>query len=259
MAMDWLGAGVSLLGGLMGSNSGDKSTTQKQSMDPRMDRYVYGADGQSGLLGNAWNLYQQQAQNGGLNDLMRQGMNMQLQTLQSPQYAAGYEQMRNLGTSLMSGGVAGNPFTGGGTKSAPSTYTPFQYQGIQNASLPTYNTSPQLVSPQTQAALNTLTTGAGGSGGSGSYQPGSTALGSGDIFHAIQNGINTPEGAAAAWIASKLGLLGPMTQTEEAPVTDLSTYHSGSYSPSGWSGLGYNNSNSDTSSSNGTYGSGGFL
>lgn len=110
---DWMAAGASLLGGLLGSqsNSSSQSNTQTKSMDPRMDRYVYGADGQSGLLGGAWGLMQKQAAQGGLNDLQRQGMEMQRQYLMSPQYQNSYGNMMSAGQSLMGGGVAGNPFT----------------------------------------------------------------------------------------------------------------------------------------------------
>ena len=110
---NWMAAGASLLGGLLGSqsNSSSQSNTQTKAMDPRMDRYVYGADGQSGLLGGAWNLMQQQAANGGMNDLQRQGLEMQRQYLTSPQYQNSYGNMMSAGQSLMGGGVAGNPFT----------------------------------------------------------------------------------------------------------------------------------------------------
>ena len=113
---NWMAAGASLLGGLLGSqsNSSSQSNTQTRAMDPRMDRYVYGSDGQSGLLGGAWGLMQKQAANGGLNDLQRQGMEMQRQYLMSPQYQNSYGNMMSAGQSLMGGGVAGNPFTSGG-------------------------------------------------------------------------------------------------------------------------------------------------
>ena len=107
----WIPAAVSLAGGLLGSQSTNSSQSATRSMDPRLDRYVYGADGQSGLLGGAWGLMQKQAAQGGLNDLQRQGMEMQRQYLMSPQYQNSYGNMMSAGQSLMGGGVAGNPFT----------------------------------------------------------------------------------------------------------------------------------------------------
>ena len=66
-------------------------------------------------------------------------------------------------------------------------------------------------------------------GGNEGYSGGSST-GSGNVFGSIQNAINTPAGAGAAYAASKMGLLGPMTQNPaNVPVTDLSTY--GGYSP----------------------------
>ena len=107
----WMPAAASLVGGLLGSQSTDSSSSSTRSMDPRMDRYVYGQDGQSGLLSDAFGLYSKQASQGGLNDLQRQGMGMQQQYLMSPQYQQGYANMASLGNALMGGGVAGNPFT----------------------------------------------------------------------------------------------------------------------------------------------------
>ena len=58
--MDWLDAAVTLGSGLLGASSSKKgtTTTSERKLDPRMDRYVYGADGQSGLLGSAFDLTQ---------------------------------------------------------------------------------------------------------------------------------------------------------------------------------------------------------
>ncbi len=130
----WIPAAVSLAGGLLGSQSTDSSSSSTRSMDPRMDRYVYGQDGQSGLLSDAFGLYSKQASQGGLNDLQRQGMGMQQQYLMSPQYQQGYANMASLGNALMGGGVAGNPFTiggsmggasfGGGSSAAASSQSP---------------------------------------------------------------------------------------------------------------------------------------
>lgn len=101
----------SVVGGLLG---GDEQTqTQERKMDPRMDKYVYGANGDGGLLGTAYSLMQKQMKTGGLNPLQQAGMEMQRQFLMSPQYQQGYGNMMSLGQSLMGAGVAGNPFMQG--------------------------------------------------------------------------------------------------------------------------------------------------
>lgn len=177
MAFDWLGLAATVGGGLLGANASKKGTseTAEKKMDPRMDRYVYGADGQSGLMGSGFELMQKQLATGGLNDMQRQGMDMQRQYLMSPQYQQGYGNMGSLGQSLMGAGVAGNPFTGGAT-SKPSG-SGFQYSGAQNAAMPDYKMQPAMLSPANQQAAQKATngllgsreTGGGGGGRSGSY------------------------------------------------------------------------------------------
>ena len=93
--MDWLsgpllGAG---LGAIAGGSSGGGGSSQSTQLDPRMANYVYGSDGQSGLLGDAQSIYKQQMAQGGLNDMQRQGMDMQRQYLMSPQYQQGFGNM----------------------------------------------------------------------------------------------------------------------------------------------------------------------
>lgn len=114
--MSFLSYAIPLAAGLAGASSSSKgtTTTQQNSMDPRMDKYVYGSDGNSGLLGSAFGLMQEQLKTGGLNDMQRQGMEMQRQFLMSPQYQQGYTGMMDVGRSLMGAGIAGNPFMGGG-------------------------------------------------------------------------------------------------------------------------------------------------
>jgi hypothetical protein len=147
--MEWA---VPLATGLLGANSSKKGTqtTQQQSMDPRMDAYVYGPDGQSGLLGSAFGLMQKQMETGGLNDIQRQGMDMQRQFLMSPQYQQGYGNMMGLGQSLMGGGIAGNPFNQGMSfvRDGASNMPMFSYTGNTNAQLPDYSSAkPQMVQP----------------------------------------------------------------------------------------------------------------
>lgn len=224
--MSLLGAGLALAGGLLGSKSGSGTQTAEKKMDPRLDRYVYGEDGQGGLMGTAYGLMQDQLKTGGLNDLQRQGLEMQRQYLMSPQYSQGYTNMANLGQSLMGGGVAGNPFTGGGVAGNPfaassgsgASQGGFQYQGLTNAQLPTYNLqAPLRATPQ--PTTNTGTAGGWGGGGS-EASVGGGSYNTGGFNETLHDVLNTPVGAAVAHQLSQLGLLGPMTQTDKAPVSD---------------------------------------
>lgn len=129
----------SVVGGLLGGGGSESSQTSNK-IDDRLAPYVYGKDGKGGLLADVMGQYQQQFAQGGLNPMMRAGIESQRQVLASPQYTQGYDAMRSMGLGLMGGGVAQNPFTsggmGGGTQSAapsvvrPTTgtqYTPFTY------------------------------------------------------------------------------------------------------------------------------------
>lgn len=129
------------------SDGGEETTTK--NLDPRIARYIYGADGNGGLLGDAQSIYSQQMQQGGLNDMQRQGLNMQAQYLQSPQYQNSYQSMLNRGMEMMNAPRAGNPFTrsqqGGQAPSMPSVG--FQYTPSQ-AQVPIYR--PEVRQPATQ-------------------------------------------------------------------------------------------------------------
>jgi hypothetical protein len=107
---DVLGAGLGLIGGLA---SGGNESSQSTKLDPRIAQYLYGEGGKSGTLADANSIYKQQIAQGGLNDLQRQGMGMQLQYLQSPQYTQGYQAMMNQGMGLLNSSIAGNPFSRG--------------------------------------------------------------------------------------------------------------------------------------------------
>ena len=190
--MSLLGAGLALVGGLLGSKSSGGTQTAEKKMDPRLDRYVYGEDGQGGLLGAAFDLAQNQLKTGGLNDLQRQGLEMQRQYLMSPQYSQGYTNMANLGQSLMGGGVASNPFTAGG-KTAGNPYFPtgtttqggFQYQGLTNAQLPTYNTTLQAQTQSPALSQGLLSQSSGGGSGDGYSSGVGQTLGTGKLSDAI--------------------------------------------------------------------------
>jgi len=119
MPIGWgalIGGGLSLVGNLLGGSSSPNSATQtvRNQIDPNIVPYLYG-DGTGGLLGNVAALYNQQMQTGGLNPLQTSGLELQRQALMDPDYTKGLTQMRNLGSGLLSQGVAGNPFTGSQT------------------------------------------------------------------------------------------------------------------------------------------------
>lgn len=107
--------GGTLLGGIAGAKSAgaEQTASREFKMDPRMDRYVYG-DGYgdpNSLLGAA--LAQYKANPSGINPLMQQGLDIARGALTNPAYSQSFTNMRDLGNSLMAGGVAGNPFTQG--------------------------------------------------------------------------------------------------------------------------------------------------
>lgn len=122
-----------VIGGLLGGSNGasSSSNTQSNQINPNVAKYVYGTDGNGGLLSDASSLYRNQFAQGGLNPMQMGGLEMQRQVLASPQYSQGYDAMRSLGMGLMGGGVAGNPFTGGQTARSNTNmaYSPFSYNG----------------------------------------------------------------------------------------------------------------------------------
>jgi len=107
-----LKSALPIAGAVLGATSGGKDTTATttKDIDPRLANYVYGPDGTGGLLGSATKLFNDQMSTGGLNDLQRQGIDMQKNYLLNPAYAQGYTNMMNVGQGLLGGGVAGNPF-----------------------------------------------------------------------------------------------------------------------------------------------------
>jgi hypothetical protein len=104
------GLAATALGGLLGAKGEQKAETETKKLDPRMDQYIYGADGKGGLLGDVNKLYQQQLASGGMNDLQRLGLQTQQNWLRSPEYSQGFTSMRNIGQGLLGRGVAPNPF-----------------------------------------------------------------------------------------------------------------------------------------------------
>lgn len=109
---DWLSTGAGLLGAFLGSKGNDTKTTSTNAIDPRMGSYIYGnGSNVQGVLPAATDWYQKNQS--GLNDQSLQGLNRQWNTASDPNTAQGYTNMQGLGSSLMGGGVAGNPFTTG--------------------------------------------------------------------------------------------------------------------------------------------------
>jgi hypothetical protein len=113
--MPW-GAAIAAGGAIISSSiqadaAGDAGSSSQNKIDPRIEKYIYGADGNGGLLGdaNAW----YQGNKTGLNDQMRQGLNQQWQTYNDPSVMAGYRQQQNLGSGLLGAPVMGNPFSDG--------------------------------------------------------------------------------------------------------------------------------------------------
>lgn len=104
-----------VIGGLLGAaagaaNSGDKTQTSQQRLDPRMEAMLYGADGKGGYLGAATDWFNQ---NRGGNPLMLQGAQMMADFYRSPQYTEGYNSLRSAGLGLLNTPMAGNPFLRG--------------------------------------------------------------------------------------------------------------------------------------------------
>lgn len=135
--MAWTAVAGAAVGGLLGGGGSSSSSTSNK-IDDRLSPYVYGKDGKGGLLADVMGQYQQQFAQGGMNPMMRAGLESQRQVLASPQYTQGYDAMRSMGLGLMGGGVAQNPFTSGGmggsSTPAPSVVRPTtstQYQPFQ--------------------------------------------------------------------------------------------------------------------------------
>lgn len=140
----------SVVGGLLGGGGSESSQTSNK-IDDRLAPYVYGKDGKGGLLADVMGQYQQQFAQGGLNPMMRAGLESQRQVLASPQYTQGYDAMRSMGLGLMGGGVAQNPFTSGGSVGGGATQNPSVVR-------PTTNTQYQPFQPQQTESLQAMNT-----------------------------------------------------------------------------------------------------
>lgn len=88
-AKDMLGAASTLTGAISGAQGQEGEQTTTRKMDPRMDPFVFGANGQGGLLQHTQGL---------LNNQM------------SPGYMAQADHFRNLGMGLLNTPQRGNGF-----------------------------------------------------------------------------------------------------------------------------------------------------
>lgn len=172
MPLSWaVPLGMSLLGGFAGSEEktvgkvnptsqttkSSHGSTTKNYIDPRMEALLYG---QGGVIPNAQAWYNQNST--GLNSQMVQGMNNQWNQLGASKQ--GFDQMQNLGMGLMGGGVAANPFTGGGGMAQQQlSYTPAQ---MDNSSVSPF-TMP--TAPVSAPAMGGGFSGGGGGGGGEGY------------------------------------------------------------------------------------------
>jgi hypothetical protein len=112
---------IPLAGAVLGATAGAKGTTNTthQTLDPRMDAYLYGS---GGLLSGAQDWFNK---NKGGNALVDQGIEMQRKFLTDPAYAQGYDRLRTQGLGLLGGGITANPFsTGQATLTRPNISVP---------------------------------------------------------------------------------------------------------------------------------------
>lgn len=123
----------------MSSKQKTETTSQKNSLDPRMEALLYGGNGQTGITQYAQALMGQNP----LNQRQQQGIDAQANYLQSPLYSNIFNAMLNQGSQLMGRGVAGNPFTSSQALNL-GTYQP-NYQGPQRS-----NPFAGIQQPQTQ-------------------------------------------------------------------------------------------------------------
>jgi hypothetical protein len=142
-------AGVSLVGGMLGSKGQSGSQTTKQEMDPRLVPYIFGGGGQSGLLG---------------------GVQSQMQRSTSPERMNQIDMMRQQGLGLLGGAAAGNPFFAGYSGGAlrnnidpsmiknglPNTFQARQQQGLIPSFAPPPAAQPAAAPPAAPQGPTTL-------------------------------------------------------------------------------------------------------
>ena len=101
---------ASLIGAGLGATSSGGQQTSAWQIDPRMAAYLYGSGvgDTSSLLGAAQKQFLSNPS--GINPTMQAGLDMQKAALTDPAYAQSYQQMRNVGTGLLSNPIASNPY-----------------------------------------------------------------------------------------------------------------------------------------------------
>lgn len=114
-AIGGLGNVLPILGAVAGASEagkGQSASTQSQ-IDPRMQQYLYGTG--VGDPNSALGALQKQFQSNptGINPMMQQGLDMRKAALTDPAYSQAYQQMRSVGSGLLGGSIAGNPFMNG--------------------------------------------------------------------------------------------------------------------------------------------------
>jgi hypothetical protein len=195
---------MSLIGGLMGSeektvgktaptsqttnSSSSHGSSTQHKIDPRMEQAIYGA---GGIMPNASAWYAQNQS--GLNEKMVTGMNNQWNQLGASKQ--GFDQMQNLGMGLMGGGVAGNPFTGGGGI-APQQLS-YKPADMSNSASPNNPFTMPVAAP---AAAMPAAYDGGGGGGAG-YSPIGSAM---DAFTGADGG-NAGNGGGGSWFTDEGG------------------------------------------------------
>jgi hypothetical protein len=206
-----IGAGLGLLAG--SSNKGSSASQTSNQIDPRVAQYIYGSNGSGGLLGDAASVYKQQMGQGGLNDVQRQGLDMRINYLKSPQYTNSYQAMMNQGMGMMNRGVAGNPFTQARQQqqTAPQATAGYRYTPTQAAPPMTRPAAPMASAASLQSAMPV--TGGGSNsvqsgGGSNTSNPGGQGI-SNDMVSAALAAMAASENPALRMISPSLaGLLG---------------------------------------------------
>jgi hypothetical protein len=175
MAFDWLTAGASLLGGVLG---GQEQTKEGPQLDARLAQYVYGKDGNSGLISDAANVYKNQMATGGLNGNQQAGLNYLQQFYTSPMLNNGYNSMAKMSTGLMDKYAA---------KFGNDNFQAFK-PNIQTQ--PIANTDPfQFAQQSTPSGSPVTPSGVPGGSGGGNKSPSGpgTTIGTGNMTNAIND------------------------------------------------------------------------
>ena len=181
--MTWVSLGVAAIGavgGAMSKPSGGGGSQQERPqtatsttsggsssqsyIDPRMENILFGT---GGIIPSATDWYNQNSS--GTNEQMITGMNNQWNQLGASRQ--GFNQMQNLGMGLMGGGVAGNPFTGGGGIAPQQVqYTPATFNAGTENPFTQREQKPMSVLPTASSG------GGGGDGGGGALAAAMNAM-----------------------------------------------------------------------------------